>query len=75
MGEKILSLAEHHDDASMNVEGHLVLGYNLAFLGNDPGVVCLSVSALFLWMQGFPDRALGLCWTSQRNVSFRFGGL
>ena len=34
MGEQILSLAERHDDASMRVEGHLVLGYNLAFLTN-----------------------------------------
>jgi predicted ATPase/class 3 adenylate cyclase len=87
MGEKILSLAERLDDASMRVEGHLVLGYNLAFrdnvnlglehlakaiagydpdrfrprgfpLGNDPGVVGFSVSALLLWMQGFTDRAL-----------------
>ena len=32
MGEQILSLAERHDDATMRVEGHLVLGYNLAFL-------------------------------------------
>jgi predicted ATPase len=32
MGEQILSLAERHDDVSMRVEGHLVLGYNLAFL-------------------------------------------
>ncbi len=32
MGEQILSLAERHDDTSMRVEGHLVLGYNLAFL-------------------------------------------
>jgi adenylate cyclase len=87
MGEKILSLAERLDDASMRVEGNLVLGANLAFLknvnlglehlekamagydpdrprtrgfplGNNPGVVGLSVSALLLWMQGFPDRAL-----------------
>ena len=34
MGEKILSLAERLDDASMRVEGHLVLGYNLAFFRN-----------------------------------------
>jgi adenylate cyclase len=27
-------------------------------LGNDPGVVGLSVSALLMWMQGFPDLAL-----------------
>jgi tetratricopeptide (TPR) repeat protein len=32
MGEQILSLAERQNDASMRVEGHLVLGYNLAFL-------------------------------------------
>ncbi len=34
MGEQILSLAERNDDASMRVEGHLVLGYNLAFLSD-----------------------------------------
>ena len=32
MGERILSLAEHLDDVDMKVEGHLVLGYNLAAL-------------------------------------------
>lgn len=87
MGEQILSLAERQDDASIRVEGHLVLGYNLAFfsdlslgldhlekgianydpdqhrsdrfrLGNNPGVACFTTSALFLWMLGFPDRAL-----------------
>jgi ATP/maltotriose-dependent transcriptional regulator MalT len=87
MGEKIISLAEGLDDDSMRVEGHLVLGYNLAFtkdlslgldeiekgikyfhpdryrstrfrLGNNPGVASFTASALFLWMLGFPDRAL-----------------
>ena len=87
MGEQILSLAQHRDDESMRVEGHLVLGYNLGFLsslslgldhldkgiahydpdqrrsfsfrfGYNPGVTCLTTSALFLWMLGFPDRAL-----------------
>jgi predicted ATPase len=87
MGEQILSLAERQDDASMRAEGHLVLGYNLGFLGrlslgldhlekaianydpdqrrsfgfrfgNNPGVTCFTTSALFLWMLGFPDRAL-----------------
>ncbi len=87
IGEKILSMAERQDDTSMRVEGHLVLGYNLAFyknlrlglehlekgikyfdpnrhrssrfrLGNNPGVACFTTSALFLWMLGFPDRAL-----------------
>jgi predicted ATPase len=85
-GEQILSLAERYDDASARVEGHLVLGANLALLnrlqpgmehleegiaayeperkgagrfqlGNNPGVVCLTTSALVLWMLGFPDRA------------------
>lgn len=27
-------------------------------VGNDPGVICNSVTALILWAQGFPDRAL-----------------
>jgi predicted ATPase len=85
-GEQILRLAERYDDASARVEGHLVLGANLAFLnrlqsgmehlergiaaydperhgmgrfqlGNNPGVVCFTTSALVLWMVGFPDRA------------------
>ncbi|TML93579.1 MAG: DUF4062 domain-containing protein [Actinobacteria bacterium] len=85
-GEQILRLAERYDDASARVEGHLVLGANLAFLnrlqpgmehlekgiaaydperhdprrfqlGNNPGVVCFTTSALVLWMLGFPDRA------------------
>ncbi|MFL5732292.1 MAG: hypothetical protein ACJ78Q_03745, partial [Chloroflexia bacterium] len=32
IGEQILNLGERHDDASMRVEGHLVLGANLAFI-------------------------------------------
>ena len=32
MGEQILALAERQDDPRMRVEGHLVLGYNVAFL-------------------------------------------
>jgi predicted ATPase/class 3 adenylate cyclase len=82
MGERILTLAEHFDDASMRVEGHLILGANLANpkqglahleqalaeydperhppgrsrLGANPGVPCLTTSALLLWMLGFPDR-------------------
>jgi tetratricopeptide (TPR) repeat protein len=86
MGERILHLAEHLDDIDMRVEGHMVLGYNLAFLrdpqigldhlekaialydpgrqrgrrlglGTNPGVISLTVSGLFLWMLGYPDRA------------------
>jgi predicted ATPase len=85
-GEQILRLAERYDDANARVEGHLVLGANLAFLnrlrsgmehlekgiaaydperhgagrfqlGNNPGVVCFTTSALVLWMLGSPDRA------------------
>jgi tetratricopeptide (TPR) repeat protein len=79
-------LAERLDDVDMRVEGHLVLGENIASLGNlqlglehlekaiaafdpkrhrlrrlglgsNPGVVTLNVSALYLWMLGFPERA------------------
>ena len=85
-GEQILSLAERYDDASAQIEGHLVLGACLAMLnrlqpgmdhleqgiaaydperhgsarfrlGNNPGVVCFTTSALVLWMLGYPDRA------------------
>lgn len=86
LGERILRLAEHLGDTDMLVEGHMVLGYNLAFiedprvgldhlekaialydpgrprarrlgLGTNPGVIILTVSSLFLWMMGYPDRA------------------
>jgi predicted ATPase len=86
MGERILELAERLDDMDMRVEGHLVLGENIASLGDlhlglehlekaivafdpkrhrvrrlglgsNPGVVALNVSALYLWMLGFPERA------------------
>ncbi len=87
IGERILSLAELHKDASLRVEGHFVLGFSLAFLtdlnlgldhleqglaqynpdqhrssrlrlGNNPGVAGFHMSALILWLLGFPDRAL-----------------
>jgi predicted ATPase len=87
MGEQILSLAEHIADPRISLEGHLIKGYNLAFmsslkqgldhleqglsfydpdrhslhrfqLGNNPGVSCLTTSALILWMLGYPDQAL-----------------
>ena len=83
---QILDLADRHDDADARTDGHLVLGANLAFLGqlrsgmehleagiaahgshkpgsrrfrlgNNPGVVCFTTSAMVLWMLGFPDRA------------------
>ena len=31
MGERILALAEHLDDADMKIEGQIILGYNLGF--------------------------------------------
>jgi tetratricopeptide (TPR) repeat protein len=34
VGREILRLAEHQNDRSMLVDGHLVLGYNLAFLND-----------------------------------------
>jgi predicted ATPase/class 3 adenylate cyclase len=86
MAQKILNMAERLGDPKMLVDGHLRLGYILAFtgnislglehlekaiagydpdrfgappyqLGNNPGVIGLNVSALILWMVGFPDRA------------------
>jgi predicted ATPase len=87
LAKRILSLAERLGDLNMQVEGHLRLGYTLAFtgnvhlgldhleiaiagydpdrygtprfhLGNNSGVVGLNVSALLLWLVGFPERAL-----------------
>jgi predicted ATPase/class 3 adenylate cyclase len=86
MGEQILELADRHDDEGTRIEGHLVLGANLAFLnrlrdgldhldeaiaaydpdrhgwgrfqlGNNPGVVALTTSALISWMLGLADHA------------------
>jgi predicted ATPase len=87
LGKQILSLAKKSNDVMMRVEGNLIFGYNLAFLGNlnlglehlekaivdydpdqhrsqsyrfgtNPGVSSYTTSALFLWMTGFPDKAL-----------------
>jgi predicted ATPase len=86
LGERMLHLAEQRGDTDMQVEGHMILGYNLAFvedirvglehlekamalydperprvrklgLGSNPGVIIRTVSSLFLWMLGYPDRA------------------
>ncbi len=62
MGEQILSLAERQDDASMRAEGHLVLGYSLAFLGRlSPGLDHLEKAIA----NYDPDQ--------RRSFSFRFG--
>ena len=86
LGEQLLGLAEHFDDARARVEGHLLIGVSEGLFarlqrgldhleegiaaydaaprtverfeaGNDPGVVCLVVEGMLLWMKGFPDRA------------------
>lgn len=86
LGERMLHLAEQLGDTDMQVEGHMILGYNLAFvenlrvgldhletamalydperprvrrlgLGSNSGVIIRTVSSLFLWMLGYPDRA------------------
>jgi tetratricopeptide (TPR) repeat protein len=88
LAEKILNMAERLDDPNMQAEGHLRLGYCLAFtgevhqglehletavagydpdrygtppyqLGNNSGVIGLNITALLLWMVGFPERAIG----------------
>jgi predicted ATPase/class 3 adenylate cyclase len=37
VGRELLALAEHEDDLGMQVEGHLVVGSNVAFLGDFAG--------------------------------------
>jgi predicted ATPase/class 3 adenylate cyclase len=87
VGHQLLDLAEQQHDVALQVEGHLVLGANLAAsgdvhtgldhleqaialfdpdrhrsgrfrLGPSPGVVPYTVSALYLWLLGYPDRAV-----------------
>jgi predicted ATPase/class 3 adenylate cyclase len=59
VGTEILRLAEHQDDRSMLVDGHLVRGYNLAFLGDLHGGL------------GHLDQAIA-CFESERHSSRRF---
>jgi predicted ATPase/class 3 adenylate cyclase len=87
VGRELLSLAEEEDDAGLRIDGHLVLGSSVAFLGEvpagldhleraialfdpqrhgpgrfrlgpSPGVVSSTTSALLLWLQGYPERAV-----------------
>ncbi|MDQ4109297.1 MAG: hypothetical protein M3138_10915, partial [Actinomycetota bacterium] len=87
VGRQLLDLAEQQHDVGLQVEGHLVLGANLASsgevrtgldhldraialfdpdrhrpgrfrLGPSPGVVPYTASAFYLWMLGYPDRAV-----------------
>jgi predicted ATPase/class 3 adenylate cyclase len=87
VGRQLLDLAEQQDDVGLQVEGHLVMGANLAptgevrtaldhleraialfdpdrhrpgrlRLGASPGVVPYTASALYLWLLGYPNRAV-----------------
>jgi predicted ATPase/class 3 adenylate cyclase len=62
MAEKILSLAERLDDSGMQVEGHLRLGYSLAFTGDiQLGLEHLerAISGFDLHQYGTPRYQLG----------------
>lgn len=87
IGREIQALADRQNDPSMRVDGNLLVGATLGFLGDlnagneqldaaiasfeahhyrsprfrlgsDPRVPCLTTSAFFLWLLGYPDRSL-----------------
>lgn len=87
IGREIQALSERQNDPSMRVDGDLLVGVNVGFvgdlrggselldatiesfearpyqasrfrLGSDPRVPCLTSSAFFHWLLGFPDQAL-----------------
>jgi predicted ATPase/class 3 adenylate cyclase len=87
IGREIQELADRQNDPSMRVDGDLLVGTSLGFLGDlhagdeeldaaiasfeahryrasrfrlgsDPRVPCLTSSAFFLWLLGYPDRSL-----------------
>jgi predicted ATPase/class 3 adenylate cyclase len=87
IGREIQALADRQNDPSMRVDGDLVVGASVGFLGDlhagneqldaaiasfeahgyrasrfrlgsDPRVPCLTTSAFFLWLLGYPDRSL-----------------
>jgi len=87
IGMELLGLAEKAQTSPLILQGNLVLGITLFYLGefksakkhfeqgieiykpkehqeliyiygDDPGVVCLTYSALVLWMLGYPDQAI-----------------
>ena len=86
IGRELLELADREGDTALQLEGHVILGPALAFLGEaqagldhldraialfdpqrhgaarfrfgpNPGVVATAVSALLLWVFGYPERA------------------
>ncbi|MGH7850737.1 MAG: ATP-binding protein [Thermodesulfobacteriota bacterium] len=81
MGEQILILAERQDDSNMRVEGHLVLGYNLAFLRDlnlgldhlDKGIANFNPDqrSLSRFRQG--NNAGVACYTTSALVSWMLG--
>ena len=81
VGREILRLAEHQDDRSMLVDGHLVLGSNLAFLGDlhggvehlDQGIACFESER-----RSFPRFRLGhnpgiACFTTSAFLLWMLG--
>jgi predicted ATPase len=59
MGERILALAEHLDDADMRIEGQIILGYNLGFQDAQVGVAYLEEAVAAYDLQR-PRVALGI---------------
>jgi predicted ATPase len=59
MGERIVALAEHLDDAEMKIEGQMILGYNLGFQDAQVGVAYLEKAVASYDLQR-PRVALGL---------------
>ena len=59
MGERIVALAEHLDDAEMKIEGQMILGYNLGFRDAQVGVAYLEKAVASYDLQR-PRVALGI---------------
>ncbi len=87
IGREIQALADREADPSIRVDGDLLVGASLGFMGDlhagnvqldaaitsfeahhyhpsllrvgaDPRLPCLTTSAIFLWLLGYPDRSL-----------------
>ena len=62
IGEQMLNISKRIDDVSINIEGHLIMGYNLAFIGN-----------LNSGLEHLEKAIAGYDPNHQRSQSFRFG--
>ena len=54
--------AQRHTDhgiATYDPDRHHQLTY--IYTGHDPGVCCRNISAMMLWLRGYPDQALARC--------------